>query len=104
MGTFALGSLFVTKPYVSGSAYINRMSNFCGHCQFEPAGSCPIKSLYWAFLDRFQQQLETNPRMKLILRTLGKREQATREKDRQVFQRVSELLESRSLITPETLE
>ena len=34
MGTFALGTAMMTKPYVAGSAYINRMSDHCGACQF----------------------------------------------------------------------
>ena len=34
MGTFALGDLFMTKPYVSGSAYIHRMSDYCKSCAF----------------------------------------------------------------------
>ena len=31
MGTYALGDLMVTKPYVSGSAYVNKMSDYCVH-------------------------------------------------------------------------
>ena len=31
MSTYADGGLTATKPYVSGAAYINKMSNFCGH-------------------------------------------------------------------------
>ena len=34
-----MAALTATKPYVSGAAYINRMSNFCGHCQYDPKKS-----------------------------------------------------------------
>ncbi len=36
MATYADGGLTATKPYVSGAAYINRMSNYCGHCRYDP--------------------------------------------------------------------
>ncbi len=57
MATYADGGLTATKPYVSGAAYINRMSNFCGHCQYNPKkalgdDSCPFTALYWTFLER----------------------------------------------------
>ena len=39
MATYADGGLTATKPYVSGAAYINRMSNYCGHCQYDPKKS-----------------------------------------------------------------
>ena len=32
MGTFGVGELFTTKPYVSGSAYINKMGDYCKGC------------------------------------------------------------------------
>jgi deoxyribodipyrimidine photolyase-related protein len=47
MGTYADAGLTATKPYVSGAAYINRMSDYCRGCQDDPtkiigAGSCPF--------------------------------------------------------------
>ena len=42
MGTFALGDLMTTKPYVSGAAYIDRMSDYCKACAFDPQKDCPI--------------------------------------------------------------
>lgn len=68
MATYADGGLTATKPYVSGAAYINRMSNFCGHCVYDPKrsvgpGSCPFTSLYWTFLERNESILASNFRM-----------------------------------------
>jgi hypothetical protein len=36
MGTYALGQMMTTKPYISGAAYIDRMSDYCGTCAFDP--------------------------------------------------------------------
>ena len=68
MATYADGGMTATKPYVSGAAYINRMSNFCGHCQYDPKkstgpGSCPFTSLYWTFLERNEELLKGNFRL-----------------------------------------
>ena len=41
MGTFATGDLMITKPYVSGSAYVNKMSDFCSSCAFHPKKELP---------------------------------------------------------------
>jgi deoxyribodipyrimidine photolyase-related protein len=85
MGTFALGDLFVTKPYVSGSAYINKMSDYCADCSFSPKKDCPITSLYWDFLARNREVLEGNPRVAMPLRSLGKRTPEKRAEDRSVY-------------------
>ena len=78
MATYADGGLTATKPYVSGAAYINRMSNFCGHCQYDPKksigpGSCPFTALYWTFLERNQDILAGNFRLQMPYNTLRKK-------------------------------
>jgi deoxyribodipyrimidine photolyase-related protein len=75
MATYADGGLTATKPYVSGAAYIHRMSNFCGHCELDPKksvgpGSCPFTALYWTFLERNEARLKGNFRMMGPYRTL----------------------------------
>lgn len=98
MGTFALGELMTTKPYVAGAAYINRMSDYCGECAFKPNGDCPIRRLYWAFLDRHEEELRGNPRMFQPMNSLNKRSVKEREEDRRTYQEVLEtLLEGRNL-------
>jgi deoxyribodipyrimidine photolyase-related protein len=81
MATYADGGLTATKPYVSGAAYINRMSNYCGHCQFDPKrstgeGSCPFTALYWTFLERNQAVLGNNFRLQMPYTTLRKKSSA----------------------------
>jgi deoxyribodipyrimidine photolyase-related protein len=41
-----------TKPYVSGGAYLNRMTDHCGVCRFDPGtrvgeNACPFTAGYW---------------------------------------------------------
>jgi deoxyribodipyrimidine photolyase-related protein len=78
MATYADGGLTATKPYVSGAAYIHRMSNFCGHCQYDPKqsvgpDSCPFTALYWRFLERNEPVLGRNPRMTMPYTGLRKK-------------------------------
>jgi deoxyribodipyrimidine photolyase-related protein len=101
MGTFAAGDLMTTKPYVSGAAYIHRMSDYCDSCRFDPKRSCPITSLYWAFLARHEGRLEDNPRMRLPLATLRKRSVAKRARDARVHAQVSARLEAGRTLDPD---
>ena len=98
MGTFAAGDLMTTKPYISGAAYIDRMSDFCGDCRFHPKRSCPITPMYWAYLERNASRLEDNPRMARALASVAKRAPERKAHDARVFARVvSTLAEARSL-------
>ncbi len=84
MSTFGDGGLTATKPYVSGAAYINRMSDYCGKCALDPRkslgpGSCPFTSLYWSFLERNEAKLAGNQRMRMPLNTMLKKSAKERE-------------------------
>jgi deoxyribodipyrimidine photolyase-related protein len=68
MSQYADGGIVATKPYVSGGAYIDKMSDSCGSCVFDPKvrvgpNACPFTAGYWAFLDRVEPQLRGNQRM-----------------------------------------
>jgi deoxyribodipyrimidine photolyase-related protein len=102
MGTYALGDLMTTKPYVSGAAYIDRMSDYCSSCRFDPKRNCPIASLYWAYLDRHRNKLKGNPRMGTQLSAAAKRGDRLRQ-DREVYARVSEILRREDTLTPASL-
>jgi len=104
MGTFALGDVMVTKPYVSGAAYINRMSDYCNVCAFDPKTNCPITPLYWAFLERHKDKLEGNPRLRMPMAGLGKRSESQKRKDQQIFQTVRDILTKGEVVTPESLK
>lgn len=68
MSQYADGGIVGSKPYIASGAYIQRMSNYCEHCQFKPkqakgTQACPFTTLYWSFIDRHQEWLENNPRL-----------------------------------------
>ncbi|MDX1502645.1 MAG: cryptochrome/photolyase family protein [Thermoanaerobaculia bacterium] len=92
MGSFATGDLMTTKPYVSGANYIDKMSDYCGGCRFDPKRSCPITPVYWAFLARNEERLDGNRRMSLVMGSLRKRGAEKRARDRLVYERVLERL------------
>lgn len=92
MGTFALGDMMTTKPYVSGAAYINKMSDYCQGCRFDPAKNCPITRLYWAFLARKGTKLEGNQRLAMPLNSLKKRSPQDKEKDQMVYEKLLQIL------------
>jgi deoxyribodipyrimidine photolyase-related protein len=85
MGTYAAGPLMTTKPYVSGAAYIAKMSDYCKGCRFDPKKTCPVTPMYWAFLERNESRLRDNPRMMVPLAALRKRTEAAKARDRFVF-------------------
>ena len=41
MGLFATGELMTTKPYISGTPYIQKMSDYCQSCRFPPQEELP---------------------------------------------------------------
>jgi len=72
MALYADGGVVGSKPYTASGKYINRMSNYCSHCRYDPdqatgEDACPFTSLYWNFLDRHQEQLSGNRRMNFQL-------------------------------------
>lgn len=73
MALYANGGRFTSKPYVASGAYIQRMSNYCAGCRYDPKlktgpQACPITTLYWAFLIRHEQMLAHNPRTRLMVK------------------------------------
>jgi deoxyribodipyrimidine photolyase-related protein len=105
MGTFAAGDVMTTKPYVAGSAYIDKMSDFCATCAFKPKkpvddGGCPLTSLYWAFLHRHDDVLAHVERMKLPLASARKRTATQKVDDERVYAITRRALTSAERLTP----
>ncbi|MEM1349176.1 MAG: hypothetical protein AAGI01_11515 [Myxococcota bacterium] len=101
MGTFGVGDLFTTKPYVSGSNYIHKMSDYCDSCVFHPKKTCPITPMFWAFLARHDKELRPNHRMSMMFRNLDRRAEDKRARDLDVFERVRTTLAEGRALSPE---
>ena len=68
MSQHADGGVLATKPYTSGGAYIDKMSDHCSSCELNPKvrvgeDACPFTAGYWWFLDRHRETLAGNHRM-----------------------------------------
>ncbi len=75
MALFADGGILASKPYAASGAYIDRMSDYCAGCRYDPniklgPGACPFNPLYWHFLIENRARLAANPRMAMPYRTL----------------------------------
>lgn len=77
MGLFADGGVLASKPYAASANYINKMSDYCKGCIYNPKEkigekACPFNYFYWDFLHRHRDKLETHLRMSFILKNLDK--------------------------------
>lgn len=62
MSQFADGGTMTTKPYISGSSYVLKMSDH------KKGDWCPIwDALYWRFIDRHEKFFRSNPRMAVMV-------------------------------------
>ena len=84
MSQYADGGLLGSKPYAASGSYIDRMSDHCGGCAYDVkarAGeeACPFNPLYWDFLHRNRQALESNPRLGPLYRTWDRMDDEKRQ-------------------------
>jgi deoxyribodipyrimidine photolyase-related protein len=83
MSQFADGGLMSSKPYVATGKYIQRMSNYCAGCRYDPArrtgeAACPFTVLYWDFLRRHRSLLARNRRMTFQVKNADRLDRAAR--------------------------
>ena len=71
MSQYADGGLISTKPYISGSSYVLKMSNY-------PKGDwCAIwDALYWRFIYKHKTEFIHNPRMSMMAVQVNKMDSA----------------------------
>ncbi len=67
MSQYADGGLICTKPYISGSNYVLKMSDYS-----KGDWATTWNALYWRFLHVHRSKFEDNFRMKMMLRMLDK--------------------------------
>jgi len=77
MSQFGDGGIMASKPYIASGKYIQRMSNHCASCAYDPAQStgekaCPFTTLYWDYMIQHEVMLAKNPRMGMQLKNLGR--------------------------------
>jgi deoxyribodipyrimidine photolyase-related protein len=77
MSQHADGGELATKPYAAGGNYINKMSDYCGPCVYDPKvrvgpNACPFTAGYWLFLNRHRERFGRNHRMFNVLRGLDR--------------------------------
>lgn len=77
MALYGDGGILGSKPYAASANYINKMSNFCKNCFYDPNDmlgekACPFNSLYWDFMMRNKQKLAGNHRLPFVYKTLEK--------------------------------
>ena len=93
MGLNADGGLTATKPYIASANYINKMSDHCAGCRYNPRqrhgeDACPFNFLYWHFLLVHEARLRANPRLGrnvLGLRYLDEAERAAVRRQAETF-------------------
>ncbi len=84
MSQYGDGGIMASKPYIATGKYIQRMSNYCAGCRFDPAEAtgpkaCPFTTLYWDFLLQHEPALAKNPRMTMQVRNLTRLDPARRQ-------------------------
>jgi deoxyribodipyrimidine photolyase-related protein len=97
MALYADGGIMASKPYAASGKYINRMSNFCQHCQYDPLQTlgekaCPFNALYWDFLVRHKDKLQGNQRLAYMFANWHKqttdKQEAIRKQAEYTFQKM----------------
>ncbi|RYX97726.1 MAG: cryptochrome/photolyase family protein [Comamonadaceae bacterium] len=84
MALFADGGRLASKPYIAGGAYVNRMSDYCKSCRYEPQvrtgeSACPMTTLYWNFVASHEESLAGNPRTALMVKNLQRMDAGEQE-------------------------
>jgi len=75
MGIFSDGGVFATKPYVCGSNYLLKMSDY------GKGDWCDIvDGLYWRFIDKHRDFFDRQPRLALMTRALDRIDEDRRKR------------------------
>lgn len=66
MSQYADGGRLATRPFIAPGRGVQRLSNYCGHCRYQPEQAvgehaCPFTTLYWDFLARHRARFAGHP-------------------------------------------
>ncbi len=97
MSQYSDGGVMASKPYIATGKYINRMSNYCQGCRYNPDlkegdDACPFTVLYWDFLLKHEKFLSRNPRMGLQLRNAQRLDEGQKRKVKTKAKQVRKML------------
>ena len=67
MALFSDGGVFATKPYICGSNYLLKMSDYA-----KGKWCDTVDGLYWRFIDKHRAFFAANPRLSLMPRALDR--------------------------------
>ncbi len=86
MGLFSDGGVFATKPYICGSNYLLKMSDY-------PRGDwCDtVDGLYWRFIHKHRDFFESNPRLALMPRALDR---LKKDRRKRIFAAAEDFIEN----------
>ena len=84
MGTYADGGIFSTKPYICGSNYILKMSNYKKNEWCDT-----IDGLYWRFVDKNFDKIKNNHRLSFMKKTL---ERMDVDRKRMIFKKAENFI------------
>ncbi|MFP8490297.1 cryptochrome/photolyase family protein [Gracilimonas sp. Q87] len=95
MSTFADGGVLASKPYVSSGNYINKMSDYCKHCDYKISkktgeDACPFNYLYWNFIDKQRETFSKNGRANFMVNMFDKK---SNEDKKAIFESSADFLE-----------
>ncbi len=87
MSTYSDGGVLASKPYIAGGNYINKMSDFCKGCRYDPGkrtgdDACPFTYLYWNYVDSNREILTQYARLSFPVATFDKMADAEKEQIR----------------------
>jgi len=85
MGSFADGGIFSTKPYICGSSYMLRMSNY------KKGEWCDtVDGLYWRFIENNRDFFSSNERLALMPKSLDRIDP---KRKKMIFKKAEEFIE-----------
>ena len=89
MGSYADGGIFSTKPYICGSSYMLKMSNYK-----KDEWCDTVDGLYWRFVEKNINFFKANPRLAVMTRSL---EKMNKERKKDIFKKAEIFIKENTL-------